>query len=103
MIDLEEGRRLLAAATPGPWRHEQIEPYDPRWVVTDSPATWGSSRVFSPHTPPLPRDAELIVWFRNHGAELIARLETAAAEIEAYKNLLARNGYETRSGMRILA
>ncbi|WKK11955.1 hypothetical protein QYN14_25750 [Rhodococcus ruber] len=86
---IAEGRRLLAAATPGPW------------VVGGRSRTGGvyfgnqNPEVEGPSGDAWDSDAELIVWARNNLPALLDRLERAQADMWRLMNDL----HETAEGL----
>lgn len=65
MINLEEGRRLLAKATRGPWEH--------RAPTADDGAVWeGVYDAEGLNVEDSTDDCLLIVWLRNNAEALLA-------------------------------
>jgi len=72
---IDELRRLLGEATPGPWTHlggRNWQPYPERRTDRD---------VYQPGDARSTEDAALIVALRNHAPSLLARLEAAEAVV----------------------
>ena len=75
-IDLSEGERLLAEATPGPWESVPLE--SGGFDVTTVPSRSGYSRAFGLVAKDAGGDdADAIVWLRNNAPALIQRARDA--------------------------
>jgi hypothetical protein len=79
-LNLDEGRRLLAGATPGPWAP------DP-WGIWQEAV--GVLRLFDADAA-LGADADLIAWLRNNAEALIAAAEERDRLREALESALER-------------
>ena len=82
-IDLSEGERLLAEATPGPWESVPLE--SGGFDVTTVPSRSGYSRAFGLVAKDAGGDdADAIVWLRNNAHALIQR----ARDAERYEPII---------------
>lgn len=70
--DIAEGRRLVAAATPGPWEEEHTTTANDHYACGSGP--W---HLAPAEDPRVGADAALIVYLRNHAAELLDAAERA--------------------------
>lgn len=75
MIDIDEGRRLLAAATPGLWRSDDSQ-FGGVIVAGTAPAGCSDNVCACGHV-----NGATIVWLRNNAAALLAELEAARMAI----------------------
>lgn len=74
-IDLAEGRRLLDAATPGPWTFVDASDHRGRKGEFRAPGPYNGLMLVGPWCNDT--DLELIVWARNNLPALIAALDQA--------------------------
>ena len=84
---IEEGRKLLAAATPGPWQQSYYvdhpryatmgEPWKERMRSNEANVIRGSGVVGDPSCNVVARfdgsdaDRALVIWLRNHAMQLL--------------------------------
>jgi hypothetical protein len=95
-VDVEEGRRLLAAATEGPWMADHDLTVEFGSYVLSASKDWPDGSPYSPADGCTFDDANLICWLRNNAdalltsaalAEDVVRLREA---LEGSRSLLVR-------------
>ncbi|MCF8784140.1 hypothetical protein [Rhodococcus ruber] len=85
---IAEGRRLLDAATPGPWRVQRDATYDHMNGEVETYSVAAEDGFMDADDA---ADAELIVWARNNLPALLDRLDRWAVVIDAGANILENN------------
>lgn len=98
-IDIAEARRLLSEATRAPWAwNDRDQLYGPTTTNEDGserfdePIIETDDGIYGPEEP----DRALIVYLRNHAAELLDELEAKGTEVERLRDALATLYHGTR-------